>query len=188
MRLPHANGAHLTTRGDVELTGRATNPVRRRGSQAVGHGHDGFLGSGLDDLRSKFGHAINAAARAVDVDQDLAHCVVGQDLAQGRGELLGTGTAGSGNVIDHVAPLSDHAIQRQHGNARARIGRSHLFTGIAQHPLRLDLKHGLIRWGFARRPAGQDPGHGLQPLGHQGPRGGQKFGEQKLSVHMSFPV
>jgi hypothetical protein len=120
--LPDTNGAHLATRSDIELTGRATDPIGGRGGQAVGHGHHGLLGPGFDNLGGQLGHAVDAAARAVDVYQDLAHSVVRQDLAQYAREFLGAGAARPRDVIDHVAALRDHTVQGQDRDAQTSTG------------------------------------------------------------------
>ena len=122
MGLPDTDRAHLATRGDIELTGRATDPIGGRGGQAVGHGHHGLLRPGFDNLSGQLGHAVDAAARAVNVYQDLAHSVVRQDLAQCASEFLGAGAAWARDVIDHVAALRDHPIQGQDSDASYGIG------------------------------------------------------------------
>ncbi len=65
-------------------------------------------------VNNSFRHAVDAAARPVDVDQDLADRVIGLRLTQGRGKLLRVDSARSRDIIVHVAALRDHAVQRQY--------------------------------------------------------------------------
>ena len=93
--------------------------MRRTGSEAVGNGHHRLLRPGTGHLVRQLGHPIDAAARTIDVDQDLTDRVIRQRLAQHRRKLLRADAARPRHVVDHVATLSDDAIQGQDGDPTA---------------------------------------------------------------------
>ena len=116
VRLPHADRTDLTTRGDIEFCRRATNPIGSRGGEAIGNRDHRLLFAGGENLVGQFRDTVDAAARTVDIDEDLAYGVVIECVAQRRRKLLRAGTARTRDVVNHVAALSNETVERQHRN------------------------------------------------------------------------
>ena len=149
VRLPHANRAHFATGGDIELASLRADPVSRRSCQTVSDGHHRFLGTSTQNSITQFRDAIHAAARAVDVQQDLTNRIIGNGLPEHLGNDLGADHARAGDVIHHISTLCDDAVNRDDGNATTRNGSRGLSASVSQHTVCLDLKLGDVAGGRA---------------------------------------
>ena len=149
VRLPHANGADFTTGGDVKLTGLGADPVSSRGGQTVGDGNHRLLCTGTQNHIAQFRNAIDTAARAINVEQDLTDRIIGNSLPQHLGDDLGADHARARDVIHHISTLCDDTVNRDDGNAATRNGSRGLSASVTQYTVCLDLKLSGVAGGCA---------------------------------------